>query len=163
MTIQDLFELGMKRRLPGLLEMPEGLILNVGAGNHEIRGTEPIDIEHGWDADHYDLPFPEESVAGIHCYHFLEHVADPIGVLADFQRVLIRGGVVNIGVPHCSGEMAFQDLDHKNFFTTETWQKLFANPYYDKYKIRWQFRVHINFVMYIVERNAMLFTQLEKI
>lgn len=161
MEIQEWFYLGMDRRIPKLLDFKEGTILNVGAGNKNIAGSLAIDYPE-YDADRDSLPFKDNSIAGIHCYHFLEHINDPVSVLQDFQRVLMDDGVVNILVPYYKAQMQFQDLDHRHFFCEETWRVLFSNSYYDKNRINWKFKIHSVFILGLVERNLGLFTQLVK-
>lgn len=162
MDIQYFFALGMDRVIPHLLEQqPSTLCLNLGAGNKIVPGA--IDLDYpDWDADKDPIPFEDGCISTIHAYHFLKHVADPVKVLQECQRVLRPGGVLNIVVPYYSSQMAAHDLDHKHAFCEDTWKILFSNPYYDKNKIDWQFRIHANFIMGIAERNLALFTQLVK-
>lgn len=163
-TIQDMFEIGMKRHIPSLLGniQKEGTtMLNLGGGLADIAGTVNVDYPN-WDADKQPLPFESESVSVIHAYHFLEHCMEPVKVLQECQRVLIKGGVMNIVVPYYTSQMAAHDLDHKHVFCEETWKNLFDTSYYDKNKIEWKFRIHANFIMGVVERNLALFTQLQK-
>lgn len=141
--------------------MPQGLILNLGAGNKHIEGATPLDYPE-WDADNNALPYVDESVDGIHAYHFLEHVEDPVWVLLECQRVLKVGGILNICVPYYTSQMAAHDLDHKHMFCEETWRVLFDNPYYDKNKVEWKLEVRTNVIIGIVERNLALITQMEK-
>lgn len=163
MEIQTLFELGMKRELPPLWSPPiSGVILNLGAGKHRIPGSFSLDIESGWDADKEPIPWGDETVDYIHAYHFFEHVSDPAAVLQECQRVMKYGGVLTVGVPFYRSEMAYQDLDHKNFFTLNTWRTLMENKNYDKYERVWRLRVHTQFVMFVEERAQMLFTQFVK-
>ncbi len=187
MNVQDLFKLGMKRDVPELLDFPEGLVLNLGCGKHVL--PEPvINIDYPqWDAEQYviDIPnsaraafrghelahsamaevlvrAPNESIAGIHAYHFLEHVRDPRRMLREMQRVLMPGGVLNICVPHYWGSMAHHDLDHKNTYALDTWSNTFSAPWYDKDREGWQLKVHFNMLMAVAERNAAILTQLVK-
>ena len=164
-TIQDLFQLGMKREIPSLLpdiKVGDFAMLNLGGGLADIPGTVNVDYPN-WDADKDQLPFESESVSVIHAYHFLEHCKEPVKVLQECQRVLIKGGTMNIVVPYYTSQMAAHDLDHKHSFCEETWSNLFDLSYYDKNKINWEFRIHANFIMGIVERNIALFTQLQKV
>jgi SAM-dependent methyltransferase len=161
---QELFYLGMDRKLPNLWKPPSqifGNVLNLGAGAKIIPGAIPLDYPQ-WDADHDTIPMHTESCVMIHAYHFLEHVREPIEVLQECQRVLVKGGVMNIVVPYYNAQIAAHDLDHKHVFCEETWRVLFGNPYYDKNKINWSFRVHFNMICGIVERNLCLMTQLVK-
>lgn len=135
--------------------------LNVGAGNKVIVGAIPLDYPE-WDADKDPISYANESVDVITAYHFLEHCADPVKVLLEFQRVLKPGGYVNIVVPYYSAQMQTQDLDHKSAYCEETWRVLFANPYYNKNLVEWKFKIHFNLIAGMVERNLALFTQLVK-
>jgi len=164
MNVQELFKLGMKRDIPELLDFPNGpfnTIINVGCGNTHIEGTIGVDYPE-WDADKDALPFSDDSIDGIHAYHFLEHCKEPVKILQEFQRVLKPGGVVNIVVPYYSSLLQAQDLDHKHSFTEETWKTLFNNQYYNKNKIEWKFHIGTNIIIGVVERNMCLMTQLIK-
>jgi predicted SAM-dependent methyltransferase len=161
MNIQEMFLIGMKRNIPELVNMPKGLNLNLGAGRQEIPGAIKLDYPD-WDADVDDLPYDDNTVDGIHAYHFLEHCHDPIAVLYDCQRVLKPGGVMNIVVPYYKSQMQYHDLDHKHAFTEETWRNLFACEYYDKNRIEWRFDIRVNIIIGVVERNICLMTQLVK-
>lgn len=161
-TILEMFRLAMDREIVEIVEpTADGVILNVGAGNKWIRGAIPLDWPQ-WDADTMPIPYLDESVRAIHCYHFLEHCTHPIQVLREFQRVLKPGGVVYLCVPYYTSQMSAQDLDHKHVFCEETWRTLFQNPYYDKSKISWKFRIGLNVIIGIVGRNLALLTQLIK-
>jgi len=159
-NLQELFSIGMDRALPEF-QYRIGRSINLGAGKKFIEIAKSYDLPV-WDADKQVIPEMDNSVAVIHMYHFLEHVADPINLLRDCQRVLIKGGICNIVVPYYNSQLAAQDLDHKHQFTEGTWKNLFENPYYDK-NGNWQFKVKLNIIMGLVERNLSLFTQLVKI
>lgn len=162
---QAMFYLGMDRTIPNIWQPPSqafGTAFNLGSGSKVIPGAIPLDYPQ-WDADRDLIPAMANSVTMIHAYHFLEHVRDPIRVLQECQRVLVPGGVINIVVPYYNAQIAAQDLDHKHQFCEQTWQILFANPYYDKNKIEWKLRVHFNLICGIVERNLCLMTQLVKV
>lgn len=186
MNIQQLFALGMKREVPELLDFPSGHVLNLGCGKHVLSNAINLDYPD-WDAETYhieipsaikaqmtgiELPHPEMgsimttcpsgSIAGIHAYHFLEHVRDPRRMLREMQRVLMPGGVINICVPHYWGSMAHHDLDHKNTYAIDTWANTFSAPWYTKDREGWKLRIHFNMLMAITERNAAILTQLVK-
>lgn len=161
MDFQDFFKMGMARDIPAIKKMPEGLHLNLGAGNKVIEGALPLDYPE-WDADKMPIPHPDGSVSGIHAYHFLEHIEDPISMLREFQRVLRPGGIVNICVPYYNSNMMAHDLTHKHAFCEETWKNLFDNPYYSKDRKGWKLKVGFNVICGIVERNMCLLTQLER-
>jgi SAM-dependent methyltransferase len=161
-NLMEMLRLGADRPLipPWQLDL-DGLTLNLGAGNKLIRGSVALDLPK-WDADLERIPYDDETVANIYALHFLEHVADPIVLLRECQRVLIVGGHLNIVVPYWNTELAHSDLDHKHFFSEETWDRIFSNPYYDKDHDGWQFHVGTNVIAGIAERNKLLITQLIK-
>jgi SAM-dependent methyltransferase len=158
----DLFQVAMDRTVIPPKPMPEGVALNVGAGEKIIPGAVSIDYPE-WDADKDLLRYGDETISGIHAYHFLEHVADPVMILQEFQRVLKPGGILNICVPYYTSQMAAHDLDHKHQFCEETWRVLFGNPYYNKNRIEWKLAINTNVIIGIVERNLALITQMEKL
>jgi len=188
MNIQELFGLGMKRDVPPLLDFPEGVVANLGCGKHVLDGCVNLDFPE-WEAERYEIQLPREIVrpecrkvelpdgglfhsqlvrcpnnflAGIHAYHFLEHVHDPRRMLREMQRCLMPGGVINICVPHYWGSMAHHDLDHKHNFAVDTWSNTFSAPWYDKDRDGWQLRIHFNMLMAVTERNTAILTQLVK-
>lgn len=164
MDIQTLFKLGMKRDVDQLIEPDLTFAINLGAGNSHIPGTQSLDFP-AWDGSKDPLPFADNSVTSIFAFHFLEHLtgAQAIQILREMQRVLVPGGTVQIVVPYYKANIAFQDLDHKTFFTEETWRTLFRNPFYDKNREEpWQFEVRVNLIIGVVERNLSLMTQLVK-
>ena len=163
-NFQIFFKNAMDRNIPTLkfFYSIHGIELNLGEGNKKIIHAIPLDYPD-WNADTDEIPYADNSISQIHAYHFLEHCKYPIKVLQECQRVLRTGGHMNICVPYYSAAIASQDLDHKHFFTEETWKTLFKNQYYDKNKIEWKFKIGFNLICGIVERNLCLLTQLEKI
>lgn len=192
MKVQDLFRLGMKREMGELLDAPaDGITLNVGCGESKIAGAVNVDFPE-WDAELYEiqlprisimpehpviandrhpanLPFaqqlvrcPDNFLSVIHAYHFLEHLHDPRRMLREMQRCLKRGGLINIVVPHYSGSMSHQDLDHKHSFALDTWANTFNREFYSKGHDGWELKIQFNAMIAITERNAAIVTQLVK-
>jgi len=87
---------------------------------------------------------------------------EPVKVLLECQRVLEPGGIMFIAVPYGGSDIAFQDLDHKHFFTEETYKTLFKNKYYNKNQIEWKMGIGFNMICGIAHRNLVLLTQLIK-
>lgn len=169
MTLNELFNLGMKREIPELLDPKMGLLrINCGAGAQVIPGVIALDVNPVspdaivWDAS-ARIPLENGSVEVIHAYHFLEHVANPLFVLREFARVLAVGGVANIVVPYYRSAMQAQDLTHRSAFTEDTWRVAFANPFYNAPGNRTPFVVGTNVIMGVVERNLALVTQLIRV
>jgi len=162
--MRHLFSLGMKY-FPEEIITPLGVVVNLGSGNNPIPGTISLDYP-AWNAEVDNLPFGDGELDGIYAFHFLEHLSgnNAIRMLVEAQRTLKVGGVLTVCVPHRLGSMAYHDLDHKSFWSEDTWKNLFKNPYYDKHREQpWKFRIRFNMIMGLNERNLALFTQLERI
>jgi len=94
---------GMAKRF----EKSENLLVNLGAGNTGRSGWINVDtVKHKGINCVYDcrkqLPFPDHSVKGIFCEHFLEHIDYTEEIpyfLIECHRVLQEGGVFRIIVP----------------------------------------------------------------
>lgn len=80
------------------------LVLNIGSGGWEL-GPEVIDFDvlpfGGVDlcGDIHRMPFGDGQVDAIICTGVLEHIADPIAAVAEFQRILRPGGTIFCTVP----------------------------------------------------------------
>ena len=162
-TLLENFCVGMDREVKEFKPMEEGTKLNLGAGYKDIKDTEPLDLSNGWLAPTLDIS--DESICGVYAYHFLEHLNknDLLDMLHEVERVLIPGGLFNIVVPYWSSELAYQDLDHKTFWTEKTFPNLFFNKYYDGSMDReWHFQINSQVIMGINHRNLCLLVQLEK-
>jgi predicted SAM-dependent methyltransferase len=116
--------------------------LNIGCGTEVREGWVNID-NRPWEGVNMvrdvtrGLPFDSDSVDEIYTSHMLEHLnpTDAQFFLKECQRVLKRGGTLEIHVPHGRGRDAFA-LDHRSFYTEETF--LLLN---DKYQGNYQFLI----------------------
>jgi predicted SAM-dependent methyltransferase len=94
---------GMGKRF----EKSENLLVNLGAGDTGRSGWVNVDtVNHQGINCVYDcrkhLPFPDKSVKGVFCEHFLEHIDYTEEIpyfLTECHRVLQAGGVCRIIVP----------------------------------------------------------------
>lgn len=159
-TIIDLFNVGMMRNFSDIVEMPSGVVLNIGAGKKLIDGSIPLDFPE-WNAEFMAIPYEDNSVDGIHCYHFLEHIQDVPFVMSEMRRVLKPGAPLNIVVPYYTSAMQHQDLDHKHSFTEKTFSHLFNSDYYEKGKVE-PMHIRANFLMGESGANLALVVQLIK-
>lgn len=169
-TIQEWFEIARDRHIPPLLTIPNGdVVLNLGAGGRPIVGCHnELDLEHGVDLNAGLPMYDSESVDGIIAHACFGYIEDPIALLAECQRVLRPGGVMNIVEPHALSDLWAEDVRRRSRFTEETWKNLFENRYWDSQAgtgaPRLDFlHVHACFIIGVVWRNLSLFTQLVKV
>jgi len=81
--------------------------LEIGPGETRIQGYETLnimpgrDVDYVWDATRR-LPFADETFDAIYASHVVEHIAwyQTRDVLADWTRVLKKGGQIEIFVPN---------------------------------------------------------------
>ena len=85
------------------------------------RGRE---IVHG-DVDQ-PLPFADASFDGVVLKDLLEHVADPVAVVAEARRVLRPGGRVFASSPDAQ-RWVWDDYTHRRPFTRKAFRLLFAD------------------------------------
>jgi len=160
-TLIDLYNIGMARNYSDIIPSVEGTVLNLGAGNKHIPGAISLDYPD-WNAEVDPIPFGNESVDMIHCYHFLEHIENVMFAINEINRVLKIGAHANIVVPYYNSHLHASDLDHKHAFTERTFEKILRDSYYSKDKIS-GLEVVTNFIMADCEANISLMIQIRKI
>lgn len=89
------------------------------------------------------LPFPDKSFDTVIMFEVLEHIKNPLGVLKEVQRVARKN--IIFSVPNCegynelkNGGLAYEhffDLDHKNYFTSDSLSGLLSKLF-TKYEIK---------------------------
>ena len=96
--------------------------INLGAGTDYKPGYLGVDRQN-WDG-HIDiicdfekdrLPFEDNSVDEVYCAHTLEHVSNPEIVIGEVHRILKKGGLFHILVPHYSHPSSHVCV-HKNYW-----------------------------------------------
>lgn len=90
-----------------------------------------------------ELPFPDKSFDTVIMFEVLEHLKNPSDVLKKVQRVARKNIIFT--VPNCegynelkNGGLAFEhflDLDHKNYFTSDSLSELLSKLF-TKYEIK---------------------------
>lgn len=164
--LEDHIRIAMLKEMDFGSEDPDdgALYVQLGAGHKLIEGWHNLDYP-AWDAA-LGMPYLNDEVSGIASYHTLDHIAKPIPLLAEIQRVLKPGGwFVNI-VPHYASELWHSDLTHVSQFGTESWRSIFSTRHYDHAAVdghtEWRFRIEFNMIMGFTERNTVLVTKLVK-
>jgi len=162
-TVADLFKIGMARDINEPLSKEGGLQINIGAGTYKkLLNTIPLNFPD-YNADTNKIPYEDNSVDVIHCYHVLEHLLFPKFFLKEAERVLKVGGYINIVVPYYNSSLYASCLDHITMFNERTWSNTFNSYSYDNGTKDWRLKEHLNIIIGIEERNLALLTQLIKV
>ncbi len=103
--------------------LPDSMFLELGCGDHKKNpaalGVDQLDFSCvDLVGDVFDVleKFPDQCIDGISSFHFVEHVGDLSKLIHAFDRVLKRGGILEITVPHFSNPYFYSDPTHKNHF-----------------------------------------------
>ncbi len=118
--------------------------LNLGCGNNKIEGYINCDISKEVNPDKIvnlekKLPFKDNSIEEIICYHTLEHIKNFIPLMEEIYRILKNDGIIHIKVPYFCYSGAFQDPTHVRFFTLKTFDYFDENSklnYYSKARFK---------------------------
>ncbi|MBU1853371.1 MAG: class I SAM-dependent methyltransferase [Candidatus Omnitrophica bacterium] len=107
--------------------MSDVLKLNLGSGGRPLKGyinvdkslnITGVDITH--DLDEYPWPFEDESVDEVIMNQCLEHLIDRNRAMKEVHRILKKGGIARISVPHFTWQYAYTDPTHRHFFAYRT-------------------------------------------
>ena len=97
----------------------------LGSGLDYREGYINIDYNKKIKADIYldlntqKLPFKDNTIDYVKCYHVLEHLLQPEKTLQEIQRVLKVNGTAKIILPHYNLLDHHRDLTHKVFATSD--------------------------------------------
>jgi hypothetical protein len=95
--------------------------LDLGCGTHRREGHVGVDIvslpEVEYVVDLLDFPWPwaAETIEGVWCAHFFEHVPGPQRGqwMDELYRILVPGAIATIIVPEWNTRGAVQDFTHQ--------------------------------------------------
>jgi SAM-dependent methyltransferase len=94
-------------------------ILDVGCGINKYPGAIGLDVNPRSrpdvlaDLDAFPYPFASGAFDEVRAIHVIEHVANVIGMLEEFHRLLKPGGRVIIATPHYTDFSSFCDPTHR--------------------------------------------------
>lgn len=115
-----------------------GAILDLGCGSKKFPGSVGLDISSDTDADIvHDLdvlpwPIEDERFDQVLMMDVLEHVAEPIAVMNEVNRICRPGARIHIRTPHFSSLLAYSDPTHKHYFSADAIRTL-AEPRFSHY------------------------------
>jgi hypothetical protein len=103
------------------------MYLDLGCGLFPRDGYEGVDKEIlpgvEWQVDLATLPWPwdDDAVEGVHSAHFVEHIVDLVGFMAELWRVCKDGAEVTIFHPYQFNVRAWQDPTHVRAINEISW------------------------------------------
>lgn len=109
--------------------------LNLGCGEVYKEGWINVDSREGirsdmvWDLNKTPYPFNDNTFELILMESVLEHLNDPIKVLKEIIRIGKKGGKIVVLVPHSNYYAATTDIQHKTFFTENSFDKQLLKEY----------------------------------
>lgn len=83
------------------------------------------------------LPFEDESFDAVVMKDLLEHVADPVALVAEARRVLRQGGLVFASSPDAQ-RWVWDDYTHRRPFTRKAFRLLFADQGLAVERLGWE-------------------------
>jgi ubiquinone/menaquinone biosynthesis C-methylase UbiE len=94
--------------------------LNLGCGNKKVKGFVNVDLYGSPDIKH-DLnkapyPFEDNSIEYVLCEHTLEHLKEPELFWREVHRILEKGGIAKVIVPHKDSVGAYCTFGHRGFY-----------------------------------------------
>jgi predicted SAM-dependent methyltransferase len=106
--------------------------LNVGCG-HDIRkgwinldSVELPGVDIIYNIQKTPLPFDNDEFDIILCQDIFEHI-EYIPVFKDLHRILKKGGIITIRVPHFTSRRNYNDPTHKKMFSIRTFEYFVKN------------------------------------
>jgi len=99
-------------------------ILDVGCGIRKQPGAIGVDRNAASNADvladldRFPYPFQDDSFDRIYAVHVIEHLADVIGAVEEFHRLLKPGGRLHVVTPHYTDFSSFCDPTHRWHLTS---------------------------------------------
>lgn len=120
-------------------------ILDIGCGNHKLKGaigldvvkTPFVDVVH--DLNKIPYPFKKNSFDVIYADNVLEHLEVSLDkIIVELSRILKSHGVMKIIVPNCQNIGAFADPTHMKFFSWFTFDYFGSNAqsFYTKARVK---------------------------
>lgn len=105
-------------------------VLDIGCGTNKIPGAIGMDVNPRSAADMIhdldDVPYPfadnqfDEVIGG----HVIEHVRDPMAVVAELHRITRPGGLIKLVAPHWTNPDFATDLTHRNHINSYSFRNM---------------------------------------
>lgn len=112
--------------------------LLLGCWNERKEGYIGVDripndaVDVLWDFNNIPYPFDTNSADHIIMEHVLEHLNDPIAVMAELVRIAKPGSEIYIEVPYYNSPQAYDTAGHRHRFGTMWFKTLNKYEFLDK-------------------------------
>jgi SAM-dependent methyltransferase len=125
----------IKLNLDAVLHSGGPVVVELGCGPSKKPGVIGIDRVDSPQVDivadlEAGLGFlPDNSVDRIGAHHLLEHIENFELLMSEIVRVLKRGGICQVRVPHFSNPYGYSDYTHRRFFGLYSFYYFVDNAY----------------------------------
>ncbi len=143
------------------LHLGAGNDILVGWVNHDLTELPGVDVVH--DLETTPWPWDDGTFSRVRLHHVLEHLADPVGKIAELHRITAPGGIVEVRVPYWNSQDFASDPTHRTAFNEHTFDYFDPTtrhgrerPYYStaRFRIRGRTFWIKPAVVYIAVHNA---------
>lgn len=97
--------------------------LNLGCGRDIRAGYVNVDmvklpgVDRAFDFNKFPYPFKDGAFEEVLISHVLEHLDDAVKAMEEVHRICRNGAIVRVLVPYFNHHNAFEDPQHRHFFT----------------------------------------------
>jgi SAM-dependent methyltransferase len=106
--------------MPDRLNLGSGRDYRPGWTNLDVTSDTKPDVVH--DLDQLPWPFADGEFRRVEARDVIEHLENPLEVMAELHRICEDGATVEIAVPHFSSPNAYTDLTHRHFFGIQSFE-----------------------------------------
>ncbi|HVG22153.1 MAG TPA: methyltransferase domain-containing protein [Blastocatellia bacterium] len=131
---------------PAAIGASKRRILDIGCGANKVPGAVGMDINPRTaadvihDLDDVPYPFGDDEFDEVIGRHVIEHVREPMAVMAELHRITRHGGVVKLVAPHWTNPDFATDLTHRNHLNSYSFRNLTEGravfPFYTDVRFR---------------------------
>lgn len=113
--------------------------LNLGCGKNPLEGYINVDItpfpkvDALFNFDCFPYPFKDNSFDEIYLDNVLEHLDDVPKAIKELHRISAPNGNLIIKVPYYNSYGAYNDITHKHYFNSYSFEAFYKNEHRSNY------------------------------